>query len=107
MIAGTAGAQPVCGNGVLEPPEQCDDGNLLPDDCCAPDCTITNLPPVCTDAFPTHRPALAAEPQDGLRRHRGRRPTRTAIRSRRRDGDRAGRATDATCPDGVGSASTS
>ena len=53
MIAGTAHAQPVCGNGVLEPPEQCDDGNLLPNDCCAPDCTITNLPPVCTGAFAT------------------------------------------------------
>jgi len=53
MIAGTAGAQPVCGNGVLEPPEQCDDGNLLAGDCCAPDCTITNLPPVCTGAFAT------------------------------------------------------
>ena len=84
MIAGTAVAQPVCGNNVLEVPElcddgnlvdgdgcdsnctptgcgngivtlgeQCDDGNLLPDDCCSPTCTITNLPPVCVDAFPT------------------------------------------------------
>src|SRR5262249_55567391 len=53
MIMGAAQAQPVCGNGVVEPPEQCDDGNLLPNDCCAPDCTITNQPPVCTGAFAT------------------------------------------------------
>jgi len=53
MIAGTTHAQPVCGNGVVEPPEQCDDGNLLAGDCCAPDCTITNLPPLCDGAFAT------------------------------------------------------
>src|SRR5688572_5541910 len=84
-VAGTARAQvPVCGNGVVEAPElcddtnlvsgdgcdenctptacgngvvtlgeQCDDGNLLPDDCCSPVCVITNLPPVCTEAFPS------------------------------------------------------
>ncbi len=38
-----AGATPdafaVCGDGVLEEPlEQCDDGNVLPSDCCSPDC---------------------------------------------------------------------
>lgn len=32
-------ATAVCGDGVLEEPlEQCDDGNLLPSDCCSPEC---------------------------------------------------------------------
>jgi cysteine-rich repeat protein len=30
----------VCGNGELGSSEECDDGNLLPDDGCAPDCTL-------------------------------------------------------------------
>ncbi|HUT53338.1 MAG TPA: FG-GAP-like repeat-containing protein [bacterium] len=30
---------PVCGNGILDPGEQCDDGNLLDGDGCAADCT--------------------------------------------------------------------
>ena len=34
----------VCGNGLLEDGEDCDDGNLNPGDGCAPDCT---LEPVC------------------------------------------------------------
>ncbi len=29
-----------CGNGRLDPGEQCDDGNAIPDDGCGPDCTI-------------------------------------------------------------------
>ncbi|MEM7153132.1 MAG: fibrinogen-like YCDxxxxGGGW domain-containing protein [Myxococcota bacterium] len=32
--------QPACGNGRLEPLEQCDDGNLEFDDGCLPDCTV-------------------------------------------------------------------
>jgi cysteine-rich repeat protein len=31
---------PGCGDGVVTPPEQCDDGNNDPGDCCAPDCII-------------------------------------------------------------------
>jgi uncharacterized delta-60 repeat protein len=27
-----------CGNGIVEPGESCDDGNLLADDCCSPSC---------------------------------------------------------------------
>jgi cysteine-rich repeat protein/parallel beta-helix repeat protein len=33
-------AAPVCGNGAIEPPEQCDDGNLVNGDGCRSDCTI-------------------------------------------------------------------
>jgi len=32
---------PECGNGQLEPPEQCDDGNVEPGDGCEPDCTTS------------------------------------------------------------------
>ena len=28
----------ICGNGIVEPPEQCDDGNVEDGDCCNPDC---------------------------------------------------------------------
>jgi cysteine-rich repeat protein len=31
----------VCGNGLVEPGEQCDDGNPMPNDGCEPDCTIS------------------------------------------------------------------
>jgi cysteine-rich repeat protein len=31
-----------CGNRVLEPPEECDDGNVVPGDGCAPTCVIEN-----------------------------------------------------------------
>ncbi len=34
------GATAQCGNGVLEAPEQCDDGNLLNGDGCSPDCQL-------------------------------------------------------------------
>lgn len=32
---------PECGNAALEPPEECDDGNLDPGDGCEPDCTVS------------------------------------------------------------------
>src|SRR5262245_12716011 len=41
MIGGTARAQPVCGNGVPEVPELCDDGNLVDGDGCDSNCTLT------------------------------------------------------------------
>ncbi|MCY1071144.1 DUF4215 domain-containing protein [Nannocystis sp. RBIL2] len=37
----TPGDKPACGNEVLEPGEQCDDGNATPGDGCEPDCTTT------------------------------------------------------------------
>jgi len=48
-----AGLPPVCGNGELEPPETCDDGNVLPGDGCSHICTLelgANLPPDCSGA---------------------------------------------------------
>jgi cysteine-rich repeat protein len=42
----------VCGNGVVQPGETCDDGNTLPGDCCAADCstdpagTACGMPPL-------------------------------------------------------------
>jgi len=31
---------PSCGNGIIEPPEECDDGNTLPWDGCTPSCEL-------------------------------------------------------------------
>ena len=38
---------PVCGDNVLEAPEQCDDGNTAPGDCCSPTCTIESAGTIC------------------------------------------------------------
>ncbi len=48
-----APAWALCPNGVVEPPETCDDGNTIPGDGCSPLCLveIPNLPPVCDGAF--------------------------------------------------------
>src|SRR5262245_1892136 len=40
--------QDVCGNGLLDVSEQCDDGNRVAGDCCAPDCTFEPLGAPCT-----------------------------------------------------------
>ncbi len=42
-------ADPVCGNGFLEGPEECDDGNTTDGDGCAADCTNEGPPPNCGD----------------------------------------------------------
>jgi len=39
----------VCGNGVLEAGESCDDGNTAPGDCCAADCTFEASGSACDD----------------------------------------------------------
>ncbi len=39
-----------CGNGVVEPAEQCDDGNLESGDCCDPSCRFEDASVVCRDA---------------------------------------------------------
>jgi len=40
---------PICGNGVLDPTEQCDDGNTVAGDCCSPTCTFEPAGQVCDD----------------------------------------------------------
>jgi len=40
--------QDVCGNGILDVSEQCDDANRVAGDCCAPDCTFEPLGSACT-----------------------------------------------------------
>jgi len=40
--------QDVCGNGILDVTEQCDDGNRAAGDCCAPNCTFEPLGSPCT-----------------------------------------------------------
>jgi cysteine-rich repeat protein len=42
---------PVCGNGTVEPGEQCDDGNTTSGDGCSATCTVETLPPDCDDWF--------------------------------------------------------
>ena len=54
LLLGTAGvALAVCPNGVVEPPETCDDGNAVAGDGCSPLCLeeVANLPPSCAGAF--------------------------------------------------------
>ena len=42
--------QDVCGNGILDVSEQCDDGNRVAGDCCAPNCTFEPVGSPCTAA---------------------------------------------------------
>jgi cysteine-rich repeat protein len=54
ILLGTASlALAVCPNGVVEPPETCDDGNAVAGDGCSPLCLleVPNLPPSCAGAF--------------------------------------------------------
>ncbi len=43
LTDGIIGDLPVCGDGILQPPEFCDDGNLTDLDCCSSTCTAENL----------------------------------------------------------------
>ena len=45
--------QPTCGDGIVDPGEQCDDGNLADGDGCDPACKIANLPPIAVCKSPT------------------------------------------------------
>jgi len=53
VLSLAASAHALCGNGILEPGETCDDGNLIPGDGCSPLCQleVPDRPPVCTGAF--------------------------------------------------------
>ncbi len=44
---------PTCGDGVVDPGEQCDDGNLADGDGCDPACKVSNLPPIAVCKSPT------------------------------------------------------
>src|SRR2546427_2118298 len=41
LATGTSAQVPTCGNGTVEPPEVCDDGNLVDGDGCDSNCTPT------------------------------------------------------------------
>jgi cysteine-rich repeat protein len=45
----TTSPVPICGNGAIEAGEQCDDGNLLPGDCCSATCTAEPAGGSCAD----------------------------------------------------------
>ena len=42
-----APAMAVCGNGIVESGEDCDDGNVTPGDCCSPTCAIEEIRGAC------------------------------------------------------------
>ncbi len=46
-LCGGPGARSLCGNGLLDEGEDCDDGNLSEEDACTPSCRL----PVCGDGF--------------------------------------------------------
>src|SRR4029077_9622903 len=52
LVTAAVPARALCPNGILEPPEQCDDGNDIPGDGCSPLCLleVATLPPVCDGA---------------------------------------------------------
>ena len=41
----------ICGDGILEPGEECDDGNTISGDCCAADCTLEPKGSPCDDGL--------------------------------------------------------
>src|SRR5262249_60197023 len=43
-------AMAVCGDGILDAGETCDDGNTLPNDCCSPTCQIEPASTICRPA---------------------------------------------------------
>ncbi|MFH1801373.1 MAG: DUF4215 domain-containing protein [archaeon] len=47
----TSPFQPVCGNGILEDGEECEDGNLIDDDGCDSECKIEKIFPPCPEGL--------------------------------------------------------
>jgi cysteine-rich repeat protein len=50
LWAPAASAAPLCGDGIVTPPEECDDGNLVDGDCCDSSCFFEPEGTVCADA---------------------------------------------------------
>jgi len=59
---------PVCGNGSLERPEECDDGNVAAGDGCAADCSL-EAPPAGVDSCPGAAISFAGAPGGPLSFH--------------------------------------
>ena len=55
----------ICGDGQLDPLEECDDGNLLPGDCCSPLCTFEPAGTVCRPSTGPCDPAEECTGQAG------------------------------------------
>ncbi|HEU4404427.1 MAG TPA: HYR domain-containing protein [Polyangiaceae bacterium] len=53
-----------CGNGVLDPGEECDDGDADDNDGCTTACVRVNLPPTCTGVFASPADILASTGQN-------------------------------------------
>jgi cysteine-rich repeat protein len=49
LLGALYGSRAPCGDGVVDPGEQCDDGNLAPGDCCALGCTLEPAGTACAD----------------------------------------------------------
>jgi cysteine-rich repeat protein len=62
----------ICGDGILQPTEQCDDGNTAAGDCCSPTCTFVAVGTVCRasagqcDAAETCTGSSGVCPADGF-----------------------------------------
>jgi cysteine-rich repeat protein len=54
-MPGTDPTAPVCGNGIVEAGEACDDGNTVPTDGCSNTCTLTTCESITTQAACTAR----------------------------------------------------
>lgn len=65
ILASGGGVAPVlCGNGIVQPPEQCDDGNTVSGDGCSSFCTLEGATPTPTSIPPTatNTPTSATPP---------------------------------------------
>jgi len=54
-----AGTTPVCGDGVVDPGELCDDGNRVAGDGCSPDCVPSGTPYDCVDLLEKNLPSIS------------------------------------------------
>jgi len=61
LLITTQGAPSVCGNGVLEPGEQCDDGNTVAGDGCSAVCQLEVAPPSTLSFTPQDDAKVSAE----------------------------------------------